>query len=480
MRNKNLSTTLSYAPAVLLPALSNVFFVAIYTRLVSQGMMGQYFRAIAYVAFFPVVLVGWYQQGILRYKSGLPMKDFGNDLFYGIFLISLAIMVFFLAWMAGQAFDSLVVILLIGTESFNRLALSILQATKNASKYAIFTIGTALGKLVFPYIFFLIYGSSINILLFGCLFASVLSVVIEFFIVFMATRTHFMRVNMHQFHLLFNTQVIRDYLAYGIPVSGFLLLSAVRPIIDREIIGTYLGVDAIGVYSIFYAIGANAIGVINTPIMLAAHPALMELANKGEKAYLEKTSTLYASTYLIISVIIILAVIPNTDFIARLLTKEQYFYGNKVISITVIGSVISGLASYYGKGIEVSKKTHQMLFANVVSVFIGVVGSFFLIKTNGVLGVAISYAIGSLVYLLIVSILSSRYLKIKLLPITYITAGSLTAFSYFVPIIFGTNICYRVVAFFLFTLFFLFLASKENKWIRDLIVLHRNRKKIEA
>ncbi len=432
-----INNSLIYLPSVLIPAFMNFLFIFVFTRIIGPDELGKYFLSLAVINFAAVIVGNWFQQSILRFESGEKKVDYNYlKIFHLTFLIvsgGLTILLFFAIKSFGGLLNGFylleepLIYLVIVTEVWYRTILAILQSKILPKLYSLSTVLFSSLRLILSLLFYYFFNfHTYRSILCGFFFAQLIIIV---FLLLKMQYIHFEYLkNLIILKRLksYNRRLFK-YTRYGIPMIGFMLATTGQPLIDRTIINFIAGEEAVGIYGSSYSIGTNVIGLLSMPLLLSAHPLLMGMANK--KQFIRKefvnTNFFFITIFTIFSGLMLIMVAPNSKLLASIVVGEAYIIGHFVITLSLFGSIINGLSIYIAKGLEVQKKTGLMLFFKTVSILVGGVSSFILIKKFGFIGASYGYIIGAIIYLLLSILSVNKYIAIKVPKILILSITSI-------------------------------------------------------
>ncbi|PYO44878.1 MAG: hypothetical protein DMD33_01350 [Gemmatimonadetes bacterium] len=409
-----LAASLGYSPSVVLPAIANFLFIVVFTRLLGPVELGKYFLIVSVVTFSAVVLGTWFQQALLRFDSGASSARSSERVtFYLFFLVlSVAATVF-----AGSAYLGLqaavpgrvpafplIMVPLIAADVWYRTLLSSLQADGESVRYSIASLSLSVGRYAVAFGLFSLAGMRTYLaLLYGWLLAESLVILwLAGSLGFRAAARHLAQVPRVVWKGYF--EQLRRYAVYGVPMLGFMLASEARPLLDRALIAVLDSAFGVGVYASNYALGSSTVGLLAMPMLLSAHPILMAMANATpfDQGEFDRTNAVYMRLFLFVMLPLLLVVVPNTHFIARLALGRAYVEGHALIALALVGSALGNLALYVGKALEAHRRTGLLLGANMGSLAITAAFNVVAIRHWGYLAAGYGYCAGSLAYLALV------------------------------------------------------------------------------
>ena len=207
-----------------------------------------------------------------------------------------------------------------------------------------------------------------------------------------------------------NFSELKPYLRYGMPLTPHVMTMWTVHSSDRYIIGYFLGMAAVGVYSAAYAMG-NLILFFLTPIMVILFPTISKLYGE-EKIEEVRTYLKYSLKYFLIFAIpsaFGLSVLAKP--LLRILTTPEFVSGSIVVPFVAFGVIIFGIFQIFMNVIHLAKKTELNLILSGMAAFSNIILNIILIPYIGIVGAAIATLISYGVLALLTVSISFKYLK---------------------------------------------------------------------
>jgi O-antigen/teichoic acid export membrane protein len=277
-QNKNI---LIYFIGKLIPAFTQLLIIIFGIRVLGVESYGKYNLMFNTSMIIGSLLVGWIQQGALRYFYAYKINEKITHLKFLKLAGYSSLIAFFLSFLWGFFYFNLTVSSLFSYALFTSffciflVELTMLQAQFKASDYAITeSMFYCLGSLFA--IFFIVYLNQKNEIVF---FNAMLFSLLIIMIIKLKGSSNFYGIKIPKDSGFFIT-----IFKYGLPLTIWILISNTFNIIDRFIIEYFIGYKAVGQYSSVYDIIYKVSGFMTLPLLLAFHP---EVAKKwNEKNWL--------------------------------------------------------------------------------------------------------------------------------------------------------------------------------------------------
>jgi O-antigen/teichoic acid export membrane protein len=203
---------------------------------------------------------------------------------------------------------------------------------------------------------------------------------------------------------------LKPYLRYGMPLTPNAMIMWIIHSSDRYIIGYFLGMAAVGVYSAAYAMG-NLILFFLTPIGFILFPTISKLYEE-EKIEEVKTYLKYSLKYFLIFAIpsaFGLSVLAKP--LLRILTTPVFVSGSIVVPFVALGVITFGIFQICIYITHLVKKTGLNVILLGTSAISNIILNIILIPHIGILGAAIATLISYSVLAALTVFVSFKYLR---------------------------------------------------------------------
>ncbi|CAG9621410.1 oligosaccharide flippase family protein [Sutcliffiella rhizosphaerae] len=388
------------------PALVSFASIAIFTRMLTPEEYGMYALVFAIAGMINAVIFEWLKLSLLRYYSRYQEDNrFFETIklsFLGLLVASLVVGVLTMFFFQGKAFSPVFILLTLlfsWTQSWNSINLTLMRAKLSPKSYGILafsrtTLGLVLGT-AFIYAGYAEIGLLIGLML-------------GFWITLMRPTLKYWKIGLD--YKAFQTDYLKQFLKYGMPLTITLLLSVIIHNSDRLIIDYLLDTSATGIYSVTYDLSEQTIFTLMMIINLAAFPiAVKVMEEKGELAAYEQVKK---NT----SLIFLIAIPAVTGFILISQNITNVFLGESfreealsLIPYIAIGALLKGFKLYsVDIMFHLKQRTSLQIYPVVGAAILNVVLNFLLIPKYGIegaaMGTVIAYAFAVAISWIIVHI----------------------------------------------------------------------------
>ena len=170
----------------------------------------------------------------------------------------------------------------------------------------------------------------------------------------------------------FEISWFKKFASYGFAMVGWFLSSQVLNLSDRYMIEIFRGSAEVGIYSASYNLVNRSIGLLSGPLLIAAHPLIMNAWESYDKNKIRDIISLFSRYFLLIAIPITVFTIIFSRELVLIFLGNCYHEGYKIIPFVMLGFLVYNFSMYGHKGFEIVKKTGIMLKLLVISAFTNV------------------------------------------------------------------------------------------------------------
>lgn len=410
--------TLIYVPAIAIPALLNLVSLTLYTRLLPTEEYGLLNLAISASVLLIAVFAQWIGQAVQRYRP--EYRASGHTAGFNLHLLSLLLPVYAVLLAAALALfpvhwrilggDWKLYALTVGLTASQGIYLIgslVLQSDGAAARFRAYNILQAVLKLAFALILFYLLHRHYTAILLGTIAAYCLLTARMATKVVRAVALPDLFRNLRQAEF---KRFARRMLAFGVPLAGWLLCTAVLDTGDRFMISLLLGNREVGIYTGHYVLITAAFSLLCTPLLTAAHPILMNLLSdrSARPAPIADTLGQFTRIFTLLYSPAAAMLVLGYPHLAPLLLGDAYREGTAGIWLLVIGVYVWNLCLIGHKSLEMSEKTRLMLIAVACAACVNLALNLWLIPAHGYAGAYAATAAGFFAYAVFVHRFAAR------------------------------------------------------------------------
>ncbi|MBU4445306.1 oligosaccharide flippase family protein [bacterium] len=226
--------------------------------------------------------------------------------------------------------------------------------------------------------------------------------------------------------------VAKDLMLFGLPFVPVGLATAAMEMLNRYIVQHFMGLDAVGIFSAGYKLGIFML-LISTAFYYAWQPFFIKAGKReSSRALFSRVLTYFVLVALSFWVVLTVFMheIINFQVGSVYLIGPEFQGCESMVPFVLLGYVFFGINQVFLPGIYFEKKTRYLAYITLVAAGANILFNFLLIPILGLVGSAISSAIGYIVLAVSTLTVSQRlfkvpyeYKRIILLFIVSLTAG---------------------------------------------------------
>lgn len=471
-KNKSIrGDILKYLPSIALPAIISFFSVPIFTRIFSPELYGD-LNIVRVTISILTQISGWVGLSIVRYyaeyeKSGelkvLISTSLKANVIIGCFVLIISTFILYILDLNKHLFILFEIgIVLFSFSLIFTTIQNILRSARRANMYSIFSGLLSLFSFIFALGLIYIYKLGIESIFLGQLIVTALLILPAWYFTSRGLFSFKSKIDWILLQKLFN---------YGMPLAFGTIGIWVLNLSDRYVINIILDNKAVGVYSSIYNITWSGLYMIVTAFYLMEQPIFMEIYKEDDikkvKEFLNKNTRLYLNIIIPASIGFI---VISKDFFHFFL-DNRYWEGIMIVPYVAVTVGIIGIIQKYTLILLKKDKTILIfkitIFCGIVNILLNII----LIPIMGIIAAAFTTLIAYSLYLVIIYIKASKYLK-WIFPIQLLiklTLFSVLASLPYIIFIKTNNLSIKMtlVIFGLIIYIIFIFTSKDYKYIRS-------------
>lgn len=279
--------------------------------------------------------------------------------------------------------------------------------------YALLALLQTFGKL-FLILLFLMWG-------FGLLSMIVASIIVQGAIFALA-----MKLVVSQIGFAFPSfSMLGEYLRFGAPLTPNILIHWITQSSDKYILGLFLGLNAVGVYSAAYAIG-GLIYLFVSPIQFILFPELARMYDENQLDDVRLYMSHSIKYFLLIGIPAASGLSVLAKPLLEILTTPAFVNASLVIPFVAVGALFEGVYSIVINVTHLVKKTKYNFYIQLIAAVTNLGLNLLLIPIMGILGAAIATSISYVVMFAIGCFISFKQMDIYI-DIPFVIKSSIAA-----------------------------------------------------
>ena len=255
------------------------------------------------------------------------------------------------------------------------LALAILRASLQSSKYVFFSILFLVMQLLFIVYFVIFLHQGVLGVIIGQLIATILVTSIIFYTI----RRNF------AFALSFGE--LRAMLSFSLPLIPAALFHLILTLSDRFFLRYYWSLSEVGVYSLGYKFGMLAAMLLVTPFGLIWPIKVLSVKDREDaRAFYSKILTYFTLIGLLLSLFISVGVRD----VLKIVADSSYWNAYRIVALICVSYLLLGVFRIFNVGITLRRKTKYIPFIVGTGALTNIFLNFLLIPKYGMIGAAIA------------------------------------------------------------------------------------------
>jgi O-antigen/teichoic acid export membrane protein len=219
-----------------------------------------------------------------------------------------------------------------------------------------------------------------------------------------------------------DSRILAEGVRYGLPLSlaasgGFFIAYG-----DRYVIQSLLDSTQVATYSVPYDLLSQLEAALSTPVRMALIPLVFSILAKEstEQASALVSDVLRGVIFLIVPVICGISFVGSDVLV--LLASQKYADAAPLLPVLSVGILFGGISFLFSIGLMFQKRTGLIACLTLGAGLFNIVLNALLIPKLGVMGSAWATLVTYLIYPAVSYSLSSRYLRLRLYPMSFLKA----------------------------------------------------------
>lgn len=290
------------------------------------------------------------------------------------------------------AFYFQVMFLTILFDTLVTIPMSVFQAREESKKYMLISLARFL------------VGAGLNIYFVVALQKGVLGILESGLITSIILCTFLLPVIVWRIKPGFSKSLIREMLAYGLPLIPVAFLAWIMSASDRFFLQIFSDSTELGLYSLGYKFGGVLHGLIIGPFQLAWMPFLFSISKEANARQVYSSVLTY---FVMVATFVALALSVLSKEVLIVMATPPFHGAHKVVPLIALAFVFYGSFSCLDAGLYLQKKTRYIPFIVGAGAALNLGLNYWLIPGYGMMGAAIATAI-SYLFLVVVAFVASR------------------------------------------------------------------------
>ena len=408
--------TFKYFPVRLVPALTSIVTVPVFTRLISREDYGYFALISSAVALIAVVATQWINGSIVRLYWTYEKEERGDE--YVATAVwstmgTLALVSLLAAggvWLFRDAFEpGLMALAPLGVASLaaNHTATTILQilrAGNRSTRYAQLSIASTLIGTTFSIWF--VAGLDQGA-------AGILAGVIVGRLAVLPFGLGSARAQGRLSPRFVRRDILTEFMRYGFPFVPAALASWILVLADRYIIEFLRGSAEVGLYSVSYGLGERIMQLVTLPFLVAAAPVLVQTFEKQGEELTQRVQTQLTRYFAVATFPLLAGMAAVSKHFVEFFTGELYHEAYPVLPIVAAGAMLYGLVQIAGNGITLHRRSAIIMTNTLAAAAFNIVANLLLVDRFGYVAAGVTTVASYALLLLITAVRGRRFMSWK-------------------------------------------------------------------
>ncbi|MBI1317449.1 MAG: oligosaccharide flippase family protein [Candidatus Hydrogenedens sp.] len=423
---------LLYLPGRAVPAVVQILTITVLTAYFSTEEIGRYELSVRFLLFLATLSALWLNMGVLRLYPAYALQGraaaFAREtrrIRWGTValgaLVGLGVWRFGPDSMFGSYRDLLpAAVFAFGAYTLFEMGLSFLRAQHRPGIYSIATTLNAGLRLPLAMLLFTAFGFGI-----GGMFWALSGMYIVAYVCIVRPSIHVPQDSGNPD----GADILKDMLAYGVPILGVQLLNFFMNNLDRYLLKLWEGDDAVGLYAVASNLVEQPMTLVFQTFALAVIPSVSRCWESQGRADTEDLIEGVVRTFFLLCapLLTMLAVLAPSIF--AVLAHGESSGAYVAAPWLAAASFVYGFSYFANLGLHLSKRTGILLVITVAAVGVNAAANYWLIPQHGFIGAGIARVVSNGVLVVFFLMAGARSLQFRLpwLAMFRITAASAAA-----------------------------------------------------
>ncbi len=380
------SDALKYFPMRLVPALTSLVTVPVFSRLIERADYGDFYLVNSAVSLTATLATAWLNASIVRFYWAEEKEGRLDAYVSTIVWLSFAVLIvgaavlgaifFFLRGAFPETAQRLVPIALAGLVSgqFIVVMQQLLRAANKPSRFAMLSVvSNLIATALAVYFVAALHWGSLGILA-GVVVGNTLMLPL-------ALRYAHAEGSISVSHVSADTA--RQFAVYGIPMIPAAISSWVLVLSDRYIIGLTQSASELGLYGTAYNLGDKLMGLITAPMLIAIGPVLIQTFEKEGPKLAQQVQTQLTRYFAMVTVPLVFGLIVVAKSFMQVFVGPLYRSAYGILPIIAAGVLLYGMSQIASNGLALHKKTVIMMQNTLIAAAVQVTLNLFLVPKYG-------------------------------------------------------------------------------------------------
>ncbi|MBA4370540.1 MAG: hypothetical protein C0418_03050 [Coriobacteriaceae bacterium] len=353
---------LTYFPVRLVPALTSLVTVPVFTRMIGPEAMGAYNIVMPATSLAATVSTAWISNAAVRfywpYEKQGRQDDYTATALWSTAASVLAVSALFgLGTLAlrGRMPDAVVALVPVALAAlcvnyFVTVCQQMLRAANRSRDFAMVAVSANLLITAFAVAF--VAAPQFRWGAFGIMAGTVAG---NLLILPFALRRVASEGSLSPVHV--RRDVLGEFVRYGLPMVPAAVSSWMLVLSDRYVLGAYSGLAIAGLYAVAYSLGDKIMQLVQMPLLTTMGPVMIQTWEKDGQRLAQQVQTQFTRYFLMAQLPVVFGLAAAARPFMEVFTGDRYHEAWPVLPVVAAGVMLYGLTQVAGNGIALHKKT---------------------------------------------------------------------------------------------------------------------------
>lgn len=385
------SDALKYFPARLVPALTSLVTVPVFTRLIDKADYGNFYLITSATSLAAAFATAWITSSVVRFYWVYEDDDradeyVGTSVWTAVAsLLAVAAVLVGTVWLVSDSISAdLLKLIPLGIASlcvtyFAGVLMQMLRAANKAASYATTAITVSL------------LGTGFSLYLVGVVEMGAMGILLGM-VLGNALVLPWTLWKVHRQGSLAPTgwrrDIAREYISYGFPLVPAAISSWLLVLADRYIIEFTRTTAEVGMYSVAYGLGEKLMQLITLPMIIAIGPVMIRTFEKHGQKLAQDVQTQLTRYYLLVTIPVLTVLAAASEDFMTVFTGPQYHEAYPILPIVAASALGYGMTQIAGNGVALHKKTTITMSNTLAAGAFNIIANLILVPRYGYMAAA--------------------------------------------------------------------------------------------
>lgn len=183
--------------------------------------------------------------------------------------------------------------------------------------------------------------------------------------------------------------LMRAFVAFGLPMTLWLIASMLLDVGDRFVIDYFLGPSAVGIYDANYRLIAGFVSLMIVPLTITLHPYLMSISGQQHGEHIGEVIGVIVDKIMLLGILSVGLTFVFHEQLALLLGPD-FREGSRLMPIVLAGVFVFSIGTFVHKPFEIVGRPKTMVLWAYLAAAVNLGANFVLVPLLGYMGA--SYA----------------------------------------------------------------------------------------